>query len=365
MLEALNKLFTEQVKLSTDMWLIVLTAVVFVAFLVTLLIGLFAGNFKKIRSLMKAVAANPSLAVAKMKQMPGAVKSLYKNARMSNTKPSVLVTEQACVEQPYKHSLISKVWIVTFTATVICSALAFVILQVAPEKKNPADFIFGTAFILILGGLLTFIGAVIGKAAHGGAVKTYEKFALAIDGDNVKAPEQAQPVYAEQPQQVYAESQSVYAEPQQMYAEQPVQTEEQPVYAEQPQQVYAEQPQQAYEEPVAVVQQQESEEELRRRAREEALAQARAEQMRAQQQAQAQAAAQQQTPVGGSSSADDVIAQIEKIDREGAPRETMREVATLLQKERAKPENKTPEQQKRLNEALSKLLKAMSAATRK
>ena len=67
----------------------------------------------------------------------------------------------------------------------------------------------------------------------------------------------------------------------------------------------------------------------------------------------------------GTSSADDVIARIEKIDREGAPRETMREVATLLQKERAKPENKTPEQQKKLNEALSKLLKAMSAASRK
>lgn len=81
-------------------------------------------------------------------------------------------------------------------------------------------------------------------------------------------------------------------------------------------------------------------------------------------QAQAQAQAQTAAPAG-TSSADDVIARIEKIDREGAPRETMREVATLLQKERAKPENKTPEQQKKLNEALSKLLKAMSAASRK
>ena len=67
----------------------------------------------------------------------------------------------------------------------------------------------------------------------------------------------------------------------------------------------------------------------------------------------------------GPSSADEVIARIEQIDRDGAPRETMREVASLLQKERQKPENKTPEQQKKLNEALSKLLKAMSAASRK
>ena len=61
-------------------------------------------------------------------------------------------------------------------------------------------------------------------------------------------------------------------------------------------------------------------------------------------------------------STEDVIARIEQIDKEGAPLSTMKEVALLLQKERAKPENKTPDQQRKLNEALSKLLKAMSAA---
>ncbi len=57
---------------------------------------------------------------------------------------------------------------------------------------------------------------------------------------------------------------------------------------------------------------------------------------------------------------EDVVARIDRISREGAPLSVMREVALLLQQERAKPENKTPEQQRRLNEALSKLLKAMS-----
>lgn len=57
---------------------------------------------------------------------------------------------------------------------------------------------------------------------------------------------------------------------------------------------------------------------------------------------------------------EDVVARIDRISREGAPVSVMREVALLLQQERAKPENKTPEQQRRLNEALSKLLKAMS-----
>ena len=144
------------------------------------------------------------------------------------------------------------------------------------------------------------------------------------------------------------------------------------MYAE-PQAQYVE-PEPIAAEPVIAAEPQESEEELRRRAREEALAQAKAQQAAAQQaaiqqqaaqqaQAQAQAqAAQQQAQPAAPSSADDVIAQIEKINREGAPRETMREVATLLQKERAKPENKTPEQQRKLNEALSKLLKAMAAS---
>lgn len=79
-------------------------------------------------------------------------------------------------------------------------------------------------------------------------------------------------------------------------------------------------------------------------------------------QAQARASAQAQKP---SVSAEDVIARIEKINQEGATLPVMKEVALLLQQERAKPENKTPEQQKKLNEALSKLLKAMSAAGKK
>lgn len=59
-----------------------------------------------------------------------------------------------------------------------------------------------------------------------------------------------------------------------------------------------------------------------------------------------------------------VIAEIERIYQYGATRDRMREVASKLQNERAKPENKTPEIQKQLNEALQKLLKAMMMATK-
>lgn len=61
---------------------------------------------------------------------------------------------------------------------------------------------------------------------------------------------------------------------------------------------------------------------------------------------------------------EDVVAQIERITAAGASKQTMLEVAKLLQAERAKAENKAPEQQKRLNSALATLLKAISASNR-
>lgn len=388
MLESLKKLFSDTLGLDADLWAVILIAVVAIAFIATLATGLLCGRFKQIKSNMKSAIANPASAVVAMKRMPASIKTQYKNARVGNLKPSMLVTENMCVGEPYRHSLISKVWLVTFVTTVICAGIGFCVSVIAvPSKNNPMLGTVGMyatpTTVLIAGGLFTLIGAIVGKCAYNGAVKTYEKFMPVMDGDQSHAAVsepmaqtvEPQQMYAEpqqsyaEPQQAYAEPQQAYAEPQQAYAEPQQQpyVEPQAAYAE-PQQAYAE-PQQVYAEqpPVVNVTPQESDEEIRRKAREEALAQARAQQAQAQAAAQAQAQAQkpaQSAPSGGSS-VDSVIAQIEKIDRDGAPRETMREVATLLQKERAKPENKTPEQQKKLNEALSKLLKAMSAASRK
>ena len=384
MLDFLIKLFTEQLTLSADLWLIALTVVVVLAFLIPLIMGLVTGAFSKIKGNMKRAVQKPSTAVVQMKNMPAGVKALYKTARMSNAKPSALVTQAVCVDEPYKHSLVSKVWLTTLIATVVCAALAYFTAPLSAFAED-ADAVVSTMaealspiFVLIVGGLLTLVGGIVCRAVYGGAVKTYAKFAPVIDGDGNTADHMAQ-AQAQQ-QQTYEPQAAAYAaEPVgNAYAEQPAYEaqaayEPQADYAAEPVgNAYAEQP--AYEEPVAVVanEPQESDEEIRRRAREEAMAQARAAQQQAQAQAQAKAQPQPQpkpqqqaAASGGTSTADDVIAQIEKISREGAPRETMRDVATLLQKERAKPENKTPEQQKRLNEALSKLLKAMSAATKK
>ncbi len=352
-------------KLSSEYWMYVFIAVVAVAFLISLIAGLVAGDFAKIKSNMKGASGKSANVIAYMKKMPATIKGLYKTARLANVKPSSLVTEDVCVDKPYNRSLLSKVWLVTFVATVICGGCASLLSSIA------------CPLVLIIGGLLTLIGGIIGRAAHSGAVKTYNKFAPLMDGDQPAAP-QAQQAYAQQPQaqgQAVHEAQATYEEARTYEAQT---YEAQATYAEQP--TYGAQPYNDSfddEPPVVMQQPQESDEEIRKRAREEAMAQARAQQAQAQSQAQAQAQARAQAAQPkaqpqhtaaqptGSSSADEVIARIEAISRDGAPRETMREVATMLQKERAKPENKTPEQQKRLNEALSKLLKAMSAATKK
>ncbi len=380
MLKSLYKLFSEQLGLSADLWIIISAVVVVVAFLVALIVGSASGKLKTVRSAMKLAISQPSTVVGAMKRMPADIKAQYKNARMSNLRPSMLVTEDVCVEKPYKNSLISKVWIVTLTATLICAILVYAMttlavagtsLEEVTDEEHLAVLthapMVGMGLVAVVGGLLTLIGAIVGKTVHNGAVKTYEKFVHVLDGDNASG---AAPVMSE-PQQAYAEPQAYAADPQQAndqtqatYAE-PRAYEEPQAYAAEPQQVYDEPQQDFAEQSVVIEPQRDSEEEMRRKAREEALAQARAQQMEAQRQAQAAAAAQAQAQAQAPSSVDEVIERIEKIDREGASREAMREVATLLQKERAKPENKTPEQQKRLNAALSKLLKAMSSASRK
>lgn len=392
MIAELEKLFTKSIKLAPDLWLYILLAVVAVAFVVALVVGLLCGEFRTIKTRMRGVVDSPDKTLAEMKLMPASVKKQYKTARMANARPSDFLSQRDLVEAPYRASLISKIWLITFVATVICTLIAFFItpLSLLHIAEDDVAGLSGLSFsqyiaplvVLIVGALLTLVGAIVGKCSYNGAVKLYAKFVPAVDGEAKPAVKgQAQPEAAQQ-QAAYAQAEQ---EPVQAYAAEPQESVE--YAAEQVAEPYDRQ--EAYVEPPA-----EPQVDDRAAAREEAMARMRAEQEAAQaraaeeqarREAQARAAQEQQERLArmeaaraaqaqaqtqtaapaGTSSADDVIARIEKIDREGAPRETMREVATLLQKERAKPENKTPEQQKKLNEALSKLLKAMSAASRK
>lgn len=347
MFPTLDKLFFEWMKLSPDNWMYLLLAVEALALIVPLIIGLAAGDFKKIKGIMGAVIANPSTMLVHLKKMPASIKGLYKTARMTNSKPSLLVTQDVCVDKPYARSLISKLWIPPFVATVIDGLIAPTVFS------NVAGDEYSGALITLIacGGLLTLVGAIVAKLALVGAVKKYQKFAAAIDGDNAKAPDMPAAAPEAQQYEQPVEQVSEYTEPVTEYAAEPV-----------------------YEQPVQPEPEPEPAPSYREQAQAQAQERARQEEaMRAHQQAQAQAQAQQQQqyqqqqaePAAPRSSADEVIAEIERISREGATRDQMRAVASQLQKERAKPENKTPEIQKKLNDALGKLLKAMSAATRK
>ena len=138
MLDFLSKLFTEQLKLSADTWLMLLMAVIIIAFAVALIAGLVGGAFNKIKGNMKRAVQKPNTVVVQMKSMPASVKNLYKTARVSNAKPSAFVTQQVCVDEPFKHSIASKIWLVTLIATLICAPIAALVPAFA-EAKTAAD----------------------------------------------------------------------------------------------------------------------------------------------------------------------------------------------------------------------------------
>ncbi|MCH5157901.1 MAG: hypothetical protein J1F33_01765, partial [Clostridiales bacterium] len=200
MLTGLNKMLTESLPLEPDTWIIIGIAIVLVAFVVALVGGLFTGDYKKSVTLMKKVIASPANALAAMKQMPASVKQQYKRARITGAKPSDYVSEDVCVNNLYKRSLISKIWLVTLVATAISASLVALVapFAVTVAAKNIAEgntdssvmAALGAAgyimplVVVLVGAVLTLIGGIIGKASLSGAVKTYAKFVTAVDGDS-------------------------------------------------------------------------------------------------------------------------------------------------------------------------------------
>lgn len=402
MLEVFNKLFTDYIKLAPEYWAIVFLGVVFLTFIITLIISLVTGRFNEIRFMMAKAVSTPNSVVTLMKKMPVSIKKQYKLARTTDKEPSAYVTEHAMVTVPFRSALINKFWLVTLVATISCTVLAFFIVPLAASGVTPMEGASAEeivqleksltlagysipAIVMLFGSVLTLIAGIVGKAAYAGAIKLYAKFVPVLDGDSKSSGQTQDQLQMQMPpvDNLYGlGGETVQFDTQQapQQQQQPVYEESQPIFTEQ-QPVYD--PQQDYFEPVqdapviAPESPRPSEEEIRRKEREErdaarkaaaqayAAEQAAARRAATEQAVRARAESRQAAASAGSTTVDDVIARIEQIDREGAPRETMREVAALLQKERAKPENKNPEQQKKLNDALSKLLKAMSAASRK
>ena len=60
---------------------------------------------------------------------------------------------------------------------------------------------------------------------------------------------------------------------------------------------------------------------------------------------------------------EDVVARVDRIVSYGSTIDEMKEVAALLREERIKPENRTVSRKRQLDNAFSKLLKAVNRAT--
>ena len=383
-------------KLNGIVLMAIALGIVALVFIIGLIVAM-GGELSKFKKVAKKAIKEPTLqnCNSTAKQLPVRVRKQYKTVKQTGCKPDDAITPDACVYAPFKESAASH-----FPGAVMAAGILSILLSVfvqfyikdidkvgvfiIPAIVTVAVMIFrlvagliSTAVlksgVKVYGRYVEVLGKVLGGGTHAEAEHATARtvtedipFARADESrndtpeqatysDTFDAPERITVELAdEEPEQVYAEPEQVYSAPAQEYStpvvEEPAETVAEPVMTEEPQ---------------------ESPEEIRARARAEAIERMRAEQ--AQREAAAQAAAQVQAAqtaqaaqsAHASTSADDVIARIEKINKEGASLATMKEVALLLQKERAKPENKTPEQQRKLNEALASLLKAMSTATRK
>ncbi len=384
-------------KLPALVWMAVALAIVVVTFIVGLVAAL-GGDLGKFKKVAKKALVHPSFELfqATAREMPVRVRKQYKQARKTGAKPSDVITVDACVYSPFGASMAAHFPGAVMAAGILSILLSFFVVpyaKVSGAEEAVYALYLTPAIVTVVTMLLRLAAGLVSSAIRNGGVKVYEKYINALDGCMQGGGAAA----AQEPPVQEVQTDIPFVRPDEPVAEEIPQTvqysntfgaeriqfepvEETPVSSD-----FAESEAQT----VTMEMPAESEADFKAKARAEAMAQARAQQeaARAKAQAEAQAAAaakaqaesqaaakaqaqaaaqaKAQPETVGTSSADEVIARIEKINREGASLSTMKEVALLLQKERAKPENKTPEQQRKLNEALASLLKAMSAANRK
>ena len=352
--------------------------------LVVFVIGLIAalgGELGKFKRLAKKAIAKPTAANFQQtaKDMPVRVRKQYKKAKQSGEKPSDVITVDACVYRPFRSSAAARFPGAVMAAGILAALLSFFLMSyVKPTKMMNVEK--GTMYYYLIPDMVTvgvmllrLFAGLISSAVLKSGVRVYTKYVDTLDANlhGGAAREEEQPQREEQRDEVpfvrpdetpvHADTyEATFDAPTHISVELADEEEEQPEQSA---------PQATVFEPVA--EQQESEAEMKARARAEAMARMRAEQQAAQAKAAAQAepepviAAEPEPAPAGLSSADEVIARIDRITKEGATLAQMKEVALQLQKERAKPENKTPECQQKLNKALAALLKSMSGVSRK
>ena len=384
-------------KLNGMILLIAALGIVAVVFVLGVVFAL-GGDLGKFKKVAKKVIKEPTLnnCNATAKELPIRARKQYKTVKQTGCKPDDAITPDACVYAPFKESAAAHMPGAVMAAGILAILFSFFAAPFVKESAAgnlnivyvlPAVVTAGVMIFRLAAGLVSSAILKSGMKAYNGYVGVLGKV---LSGGGAVAHEtgnDSAPAYEHSTGEPRAYD-ATFDAPERITVE--LAEEENEVKAEPVTETVAEAETVVMAEPV------EDEAAQKARARAEAMAAARAEQAAAQaaaaqaaqaaaqkaaEQAAAQAAAHataaQAQPVhsnpapaqaatsAATSSADEVIARIETIKREGAPITAMKEVALALQKERAKPENKTPEMQRKLDEALAALLKAMSSANKK
>lgn len=384
-------------KLNGMILLIAALGIVAVVFVLGVVFAL-GGDLGKFKKVAKKVIKEPTLnnCNATAKELPIRARKQYKTVKQTGCKPDDAITPDACVYAPFKESAAAHMPGAVMAAGILAILFSFFAAPFVKESAAgnlnivyvlPAVVTAGVMIFRLAAGLVSSAILKSGMKAYNGYVGVLGKVLSGGGAAAHEAGNDSAPAYEHSTGEPRAYD-ATFDAPERITVE--LAEEENEVKAEPVTETVAEAETVVMTEPV------EDEAAQKARARAEAMAAARAEQAAAQaaaaqaaqaaaqkaaEQAAAQAAAHataaQAQPVhsnpapaqaatsAATSSADEVIARIETIKREGAPITAMKEVALALQKERAKPENKTPEMQRKLNEALAALLKAMSSANKK
>ena len=384
-------------KLNGMILLIAALGIVAVVFVLGVVFAL-GGDLGKFKKVAKKVIKEPTLnnCNATAKELPIRARKQYKTVKQTGCKPDDAITPDACVYAPFKESAAAHMPGAVMAAGILAILFSFFAAPFVKESAAgnlnivyvlPAVVTAGVMIFRLAAGLVSSAILKSGMKAYNGYVGVLGKVLSGGGAAAHEAGNDSAPAYEHSTGEPRAYD-ATFDAPERITVE--LAEEENEVKAEPVTETVAEAETVVMTEPV------EDEAAQKARARAEAMAAARAEQAAAQaaaaqaaqaaaqkaaEQASAQAAAHataaQAQPVhsnpapaqaatsAATSSADEVIARIETIKREGAPITAMKEVALALQKERAKPENKTPEMQRKLNEALAALLKAMSSANPK
>ena len=298
MLETLHKNIVKMLEhVRPDVLTYILLGVLALAFLIAVLAGLGDGETKKfLRGVRRLTKGAPADRIAEKMNEP--VRAAFRRARATGKQPVDCLRESDCVIAPYRASLLPRAAAVVFFTTLFLTAACYLLSPYARQ------LIIAAILLLVCGGVLSIAAAVIGRIRLRRLRAAYRKFVILLSDTPLQfkteiAQPSAAPAETAAPENPY----SAYEAYESFDRAAKPAPEPQPWVA-----------------PDGTAGQ----------------------------------------PVVASVPEEDVVTRIDRISREGAPMHVMREVALLLQQERAKPENRTPDRQRQLNEALSKLLKAMS-----